>query len=100
VNFNNLQDLSLISVSILSAKEDRRVFYLKPSSPFLKEPRVQNQFRNEFVRSVGQAPHPEPLTFMADDLHKAFVEMTQDHGNPATVKDELCNFFRRRQYKL
>ena len=49
---------------------ERRVFYMKPKSPFLQEPRVQNQYRNEFVRQIGQAPCPEPLTFLADDLHK------------------------------
>jgi hypothetical protein len=43
---------------------------MKPQSPFLEEPRAQNQYRNEFVRAVGQAPPPEPLTFLADDLHK------------------------------
>lgn len=51
-------------------KGERRVFYMKPKSPFLQEPRVQNQYRNEFVRQIGQAPTPEPLTFLADDLHK------------------------------
>ena len=43
---------------------------MKPKSPFLQEPRVQNQYRNEFVRQIGQAPTPEPLTLLADDLHK------------------------------
>lgn len=31
------------------SKGERRVFYLEPQSPFLMEPRVQNQKRHEFV---------------------------------------------------
>ena len=31
---------------------------------------------------------------------QAFLEQTMDKSNPALVKDELCNFFKRRQYKL
>ena len=37
---------------------------------------------------------------MADDLHKAFLEMTQDKSNPFDVKEELCKFYKKRQYKL
>ena len=43
---------------------------MKPNSPFLDEPRAQNQFRNEFIRQIGQAPQAEPLNLLADDLHK------------------------------
>jgi hypothetical protein len=49
---------------------DKRAFYLTPSSPFLQNPRDQNQFRNNFVREITEAPHPEPVTLFADDLHK------------------------------
>ena len=80
--------------------DDHRVFYMKPKSPFLEEPRKQNTYRNEFVSKIGQAPAPEPLTYLADDLHRAFVEQTMDRSNPAAVKDELCQFYKRRQYKL
>jgi hypothetical protein len=51
-------------------KGDSRVFYMQPNSPFLKEPRTQNVYRNEFIRSIGQPPTPEPITLIADDLHK------------------------------
>lgn len=50
------------------SKGERRVFYLEPQSPFLMEPRVQNQLRHEFVDEVSQLPTSQPLTLMADEL--------------------------------
>ena len=88
----------VISLFFITAidNDDHRVFYMKPKSPFLEEPRKQNTYRNEFVSKIGQAPAPEPLTYLADDLHRAFVEQTMDRSNPAAVKDELCQFYKRR----
>jgi hypothetical protein len=55
---------------------DNRCFYMQPQNPFLEEPRVQNQYRNKFVREVGHPAGAEPLTLMADDLHKVSLELT------------------------
>jgi hypothetical protein len=73
---------------------------MQPNSPFLQEPRIQNQFRNQFIKQVGEVPQAEPVTLLADDLHKSFIEQTQDMSNPDSIKKELCNFFKRRQYQL
>ena len=62
----------------LVEKGEKRCFYLKPNTPFLEEPRKQNQYRNEFIRQIGQAPHPEPLTFLADDLQKVSSSVLHD----------------------
>jgi hypothetical protein len=51
---------------------DYRCFYMQPDTVFLHEPRLQNQFRNNFIRAVGQPPSPEPPCLLADDLHKAY----------------------------
>lgn len=76
--------------------DDFRVFYMKPNSPFLEEPRKQNTFRNEFVGKIGTAPAPEPLTYIADDLHRSYNTQIMDKSNPHKVKEELCMFFKRR----
>lgn len=54
------------------ASNDYRCFYLQPGTVFLQEPRLQNQFRNNFIRAVGQPPGSEPPCLFADDLHKAY----------------------------
>ena len=97
--YKELADRCLINLQHVG-KGDRRVFYLKPASPFLKEPTEQNRFRHEFVARVGQPPLPEQLTLMADDIQKGFSEKIRDKSEPTATKQELANYFRRRQYQL
>ncbi len=60
---------------ILTDKGDKRVFYLRPKDNiFLEEPRKQNLFRNQFVRTVSTPPAPEPFTLYADDLYRDLIE--------------------------
>lgn len=66
----SLQPQQLLTFIEHVEKGEKRCFYLKPNTPFLDEPRKQNQYRHEFIRQIGQAPQPEPLTFLADDLQK------------------------------
>lgn len=54
------------------------MFYLKPETVFLQEPRVQNQFRNEFINQVSAPPIPEPFTVMADDIFRIMLEDASD----------------------
>jgi hypothetical protein len=98
--YKDLAERCVLQIKPGDQSNDYRCFYMQPDSVFLQEPRVQNQFRNGFVRAVGQPPSSEPLTLFADDLHKAYNSDVQDKSNPDFVKDELCNFFKRRQYKL
>jgi hypothetical protein len=73
---------------------------MRPNSLFLEEPRLQNQFRAEFVRQLSSVPQPEPFTLMMDDLHKAIIEDVRFRNDPTSVKEEMFNFFKRRQYRL
>jgi len=105
---NNLQtgasSIQLLSVSsaqsIVLEKGDHRVFYIKPDTVFLEEPRVQNLKRAEFLKQISQPPQPEPFCLMADDLHKAMIEDIRDMSSPDTVREMMAKFFTRRQYKL
>lgn len=67
---------------------------------FLEEPRLQNQFRNEFIRQISAPPQPEPFTLMMDEVHKSIVEEVRFANDPTSVKDGIFKFFKRRQYRL
>ncbi|CDW82479.1 UNKNOWN [Stylonychia lemnae] len=99
MTYKDLADRCLINTQQID-KGDKRVFYLKPQSVFLEEPRKQNQFRNDFVKMVQNPPAPEPFTLFADDLHRDYITQIQDKSNPYLTKIELANFYKRRQYKL
>ena len=45
-------------------------------------------------------PTPEPLHFIGDDLHKSLLEAIQDKSHPSVCKEQLANFYKRRQYNF
>ena len=61
---------------------------------------MQNQYRIDFVEKVSQLPQPSPLTLMADDLQRSYLEKTMTKSSPDQLRQELVKFFRRRQHKL
>ena len=67
---------------------------------FLEEPRVQNQYRNEFIRQISTPPAPEPLSLMADDFQRVIQRDISDQSHPNDVRSELCKFFKKRQFML
>lgn len=72
------------------------MFYMRPSSMFMEEPRLQNQFRSDFIRQISQCPQPEPFTLMMDELHRQLNEEVRFRNDPTSVKDDMVKFFRRR----
>lgn len=78
------------------SKGERRVFYLEPQSQFLMEPRVQNQKRHEFVNQVSQLPLCQPLTLMADEMQRTYLEHIRDQSDPDILRQELVKHFKRR----
>ena len=66
----------MISTTIV--KGDNRVFYMRPETIFLEDPRLQNAFRNDFLKQISTPPQPEPFTMMADDIHKNMLEEIKD----------------------
>ena len=83
-----------------TVKGDNRVFYIRPETIFLEDPRIQNAFRNDFMKQISTPPAPEPFTIMADDVHKAMLEDCQDKSMPTVVRGEMVKFYKRRQYRL
>ena len=51
---------------------------MRPETIFLEDPRIQNAFRNDFLKQISTPPQPEPFTMMADDVHKAMLEEVKD----------------------
>ena len=68
----------LMLVCNCTVKGDNRVFYMRPETIFLEDPRIQNAFRNDFLKQISTPPQPEPFTMMADDVHKAMLEEVRD----------------------
>ena len=83
-----------------AAKGDNRVFYLRPDTIFLEDPRIQNAFRNDFLKQISTPPRPEPFTLLADDFHRAMLEDVRDQSLPPDVRLQMVKFYRRRQYRL
>jgi hypothetical protein len=67
-----------VGLMILATTGDNRVFYIRPDTIFTQEPRIQNAYRNEFVRQVSAPPAAEPFTLMADDFHKRMLADVSD----------------------
>ena len=41
-------------------------------------------------------PKPEPISYLGDEMHKAFVGIIQDKSPPTQAKRQLALFFKRR----
>ena len=83
-----------------TVKGDNRVFYIRPETIFLEDPRVQNAFRNDFMKQISTPPQPEPFTIMADEMHKAMLEDARDKSGAPMIRDDMIKFYKRRQYRL
>ena len=76
------------------------MFYIRPETIFLEDPRVQNAFRNDFMKQISTPPQPEPFTIMADEIHKTMLEDARDKSMPPTIRADMIKFYKRRQYRL
>lgn len=72
------------------------MFYIRPETIFLEDPRVQNAFRNDFMKQISTPPQPEPFTLMADDVHKAMLEDARDKSFPPAIRADMIKFYKRR----
>lgn len=76
------------------------MFYIRPETIFLEDPRIQNAFRNDFMKQISTPPMPEPFTIMADDIHRQMLEDAIDKSNPTQIRYDMIKFYKRRQYRL
>jgi hypothetical protein len=66
----------------------------------MKEPRIQNQYRTEFIRQVSAAPTPDAFSLMADDIYKQMLDDCSDKSSPLQTRQMIAQFFQRRQFHL
>ncbi len=66
---------------------------MRPETIFTAEPRLQNQFRNELIRSIQNPPAPEPFTLMGDDLLRQMLDDVRDQSTPQHVREKFNNFY-------
>ena len=101
--YMQLKDLSarcLIDMEHIS-KADNRVFYFKPSSPYLEEPEKQRQFRQGFVSAAASLRMPDRRFDLADQLDMEARQLVDKAlADPESMRRYLSDFFQRRVYNL
>ena len=60
-------------------KNDFRVFYFKPNSPYLEDPEKQKAFRQDFLDTVGNIRQPNATLGLADQLDGEMRETIIDN---------------------
>lgn len=102
MNFKDLRSRCVIDVkpSQLGHPDDPTVYYFKPQTFLLDEPEKQRWHRDRLLKRVSQVPKPESVSYLGDELHRAFCQSVADRTDPKQVKQVLLEFFRRRQYNL
>ena len=99
MNFMELHDKCVIDITTIK-KDNSQVYYFRPDTFLLDEPQKQTQYREALLRKISCMPKPEPITYMGDDLHRAFSAIIADQSRPTVAKKNLALFFKRRQYML
>ena len=52
------------------------------------------------MKKITSIPHPEPILYMGDDLHKQLIESIQDRSSPTVSRRMLADYFKRKHYTL
>ena len=99
MNFMELHDKCVIDITTIK-KDENRVYYFRPDTFLLDEPQKQTQFREALLKKISCMPKPEPITYMGDELHRAFNAIIADQSRPTVAKKNLALFYKRRQYTL
>lgn len=99
MNFKDLQSRCEVDISTIREAE-KTVYYFKPDTFLLDEPDKQRQLRENLLKKVAGMPKPEPITYLGDELHRAFVSTVQDQSTPPIARANLALYFKRRQYAL
>lgn len=52
------------------------------------------------IKKISGMPKPEPISYLGDEMHRAYVGTIQDQSGSVIAKRNLALFFKRRQYAL
>lgn len=62
----------------------------------LLNPEQARQWRKDYIKRVTELPTAEPLTLVADDMHRYAIDCVADRSAPEKARVELAQFFKRR----
>ena len=99
MNFMELHDKCVLDIPVIKDMA-QTVFYFRPDTFLLDDPNKQAQYRESLLKKISSMPKPEPITYMGDELHRAFCATTADQSRPSVAKRNLVLHFKRRQYSL
>ena len=77
MNFKELKDRCIIDITTVN-KTDKPVYYFKPDTFLLDDPDRQRYFRESLLKKISAMPKPEPITYLGDEMHRAFVSTVAD----------------------
>lgn len=83
-----------------TGNDDQTVFYFKPETFLLDDTEKQRQYRESLLKKISGIPKPEPITFLGDDIHRAFHLAVADRATPKATKSTLAEYYLKRQYNL
>ena len=81
-------------------EEERRVVYFKPETVFLEEPDVQQRYRQQILRKVGEVGKPCEVELLGNKLYQEMTEAIADRSDPPLMRSLLYRHYTRRQYQL
>ena len=79
---------------------DKQVYYFKPDTFLMDNPTNQRFYRESLLKKISAIPKPEPIYYLGDEMHRAFVATVADQSHPPVCKKNLAMYFKRRQYAL
>ena len=79
---------------------DHQVYYFRPDTFLLDDPNKQANYRESLLRKISSMPKPEPITYLGDEMHRAYCATVADQSQPSVAKKNLALYFKRRQYTL
>ena len=100
MTYKELADRCRLNLEMPDLGRQDRVYYFKPETTLLQEPDKQREFKRQLESRVSGVPKPEPISYLGDEMHRAFVGIIQDKSPPPMAKRQLALFFQRRQYAL
>ena len=76
LNFKDLKQKCVIDIKqksglFDSGMDDNQVFYFKPETFLLDEPEKQRAYREQLLKRISHPPKPEPISYLADELHRS-----------------------------
>ena len=95
MNFMEMQEKCVLDIQSMKSA-DHQVYYFRPDTFLLDDPNKQANFRESLLRKISSMPKPEPITYLGDEMHRAYCATIADQSHPTVAKKNLALYFKRR----